>query len=109
MATKREKNVSFLIANQNNSIELVSRPTKVVVKSQSFEAHEINTVIPSMLSAFINDLPRNSHRSLVNIYADATSVYGRTDRYLDAKSFATDLSSVLTSQWGKNWLVTFKT
>lgn len=45
---------------------------------------------------YINDLPKNILRSVVNIYAVDITVYGCFAKYLDDKYLAADLSSDLT-------------
>ena len=60
-------------------------------------------------SCFINDLPSHILNSLVNIYADDTSLYRCTSSDVDDHTAAADLSSDLEQvvQWGKDWFVTF--
>lgn len=58
---------------------------------------------------YINDLPKNTSRSLINIYANYTTVYRCTSKYLDDQCQVADLSSLLTftDQWGKDRLISF--
>lgn len=73
---------------------------KVVVNGQAPESYELKAVVPQGstlgLTQFlfdINDLPRNIVRSLVDIYADDTTLYGCISRNQDKKSLVADLSS----------------
>lgn len=49
-----------------------------------------------------NDLPKNSLRPLVYIYAYYTTIYGRTAQDIDDQNMAADLycDLQLTAQWG---------
>lgn len=86
---------------------------KVVLNHQSSEAHEINAGIhqdallePTLFLLYINDLPKNIFRSLINVYSDDNMMYGCTSKYLDDQCLAADLYSdlTLTVQWGKGSL-----
>lgn len=63
--------------------------------------------VPSFL-LYINNLPENIFRLLVDIYANDTTFYGSTSKDLDDQSFAPDLSSNLAVivQPRRNGLVT---
>lgn len=69
----------------------------IIINGQS--SHEINSGIPkgfllglTLLLLFVNNLSKNILRSLVNISADHTMVYGQTSNYLDDPCLAADLS-----------------
>ncbi|KAI8485267.1 hypothetical protein Bbelb_370140 [Branchiostoma belcheri] len=89
---------------------------KVVVNGQASVSHTINAGVPqgsilgpTLFLIYINDLPDHLVRSFTDIYADDTSVYGRTSRRYNNDSLAADLSADLERnvQWGNQWLVTF--
>lgn len=90
---------------------------KPVVNSQASEAPEITAAIsqgsflsPTLFLFYINNLPKNILRLLVNIYVDDTTFCGCTCQNLDDWSWAADLFSdqVLTAQWWvERWFVTF--
>ena len=95
---------------------LTSRSLKVVVNGQSSDAHPINAGVPqgsllgpTLFLLFINDLPNDIIRSLIDIFADDTTLYGHTSCHVTdeilADSLNTDLNHVV--QWGKKWLVGF--
>lgn len=77
---------------------LSQRSMKVVVNRRSSEADMNNAGVPqgSLLGLThfllcIRDLRRNIHRSLVNLYADYTTVYGCTFKNNDDQNPAADL------------------
>ena len=95
---------------------LSNRSLNVVINGQKSKAHNINAGVPqgsllgpTLFLLFINDLPNHIIKSLVSVYADDTTLYGRTSKIQDEESLATDLSSDLENiqNWGKEWLVTF--
>ena len=95
---------------------LSGRSLQVVINGQSSQAHSINAGVPqgsilgpTLFLLFINDLPNHILNSLVNIYADDTSLYRCTSSDVDDHTAAADLSSDLEQvvQWGKDWFVTF--
>lgn len=70
---------------------------KVIVNVRPIEAFEINAGVPqsalfgnSHFLLYINELPKNILRSLVNIEADDNTVYDCTTKNLDEKSLTTD-------------------
>lgn len=87
----------------------------VAINDQSSEVHKINAGVlhsyligPPSFLLYINDMRKNIIRSLVNIYADGTAVYGYNFKYRDDKSLADDLSSDTNSHrsmMGGDWLV----
>ena len=95
---------------------LSNRSLNVVINGQKSKAHSINAGVPqgsllgpTLFLLFINDLPDHIIKSLVSVYADDTTLYGRTSKIQDEESLAADLSSDLENiqNWGKEWLVTF--
>ncbi|MEL7340328.1 MAG: reverse transcriptase family protein, partial [Bacteroidota bacterium] len=95
---------------------LSGRSLRVVVNGQSSHAHSINAGVPqgsilgpTLFLLFINDLPKHIINSLVDIYADDTTLYRCTSTDVDDVKAASDLSSDLEQivQWGKDWFVTF--
>ena len=89
---------------------------RVVVNGQSCHARSINAGVaqgsilgPTLFLLFINDLPKHIINSLVDIYADDTTLYRCTSTDVDDVKAASDLSSDLEQivQWGKDWFVTF--
>ena len=95
---------------------LSNRSLNVVINGQTSKAHSINAGVPqgsllgpTLFLLFINDLPNHIIRSLVSVYADDTTLYGRTSKDQNDESLASDLSSDLDiiQKWGKEWLVTF--
>ena len=95
---------------------LSNRSLNVVINGQKSKAHNINAGVPqgsllgpTLFLLFINDLPKHIIKSLVSVYADDTTLYGRTSKAHDEESLAADLSSDLENiqNWGNEWLVTF--
>ena len=95
---------------------LSGRSLKVVINGQSSEAHSINAGVPqgsilgpTLFLLFINDLPDHIIESLVDIYADDSTLYQSTSSDADDSTVAKGLSSDLEHvvQWGKRWLVSF--
>ena len=95
---------------------LSGRSLRVVVNGQSSDAHSINAGVPqgsilgpTLFLLFINDLPNHIINSLVDIYADDTTLYRCTSSDVDDPTASADLSSDLEQvvQWGKDWFVTF--
>ncbi len=90
----------------------------VVINGQKSKAHSINAGVPqgsligpTLFMLFINDLSNHIIKSLVSVYADDTTLYGRTSKSKvhDEECLATDISSDLENiqNWDKEWLVTF--
>ena len=95
---------------------LSGRSLKVVINGQSSEAHAINAGVPqgsilgpTLFLLFINDLPNHIIESLVDIYADDSTLYKSTSSDVDDPTVASDISSDLEQvvQWGKRWFVSF--
>ena len=95
---------------------LSGRSLRVVINGQSSQAHLINAGVtqgsilgPTLFLLYINDLPKHIINSLVDIYADDTTVYKNISTDVDDRKVASDLSSDLKQiiQWGKDWFVTF--
>lgn len=62
----------------------------MIGNGKSSEAHKINAGVTqdpllglTLFRFYINDLPKNTLRFLVNIYVDNTSVYGCSSKHLD--------------------------
>ena len=88
----------------------------MVVNGQSSESHSINADVPqgsilgpTLFLLFINDLPNHIIESLVDIYADDSTLYQSTSSVTDDPMVAAGLSSDLEEvvQWGKRWFVSF--
>merc|ERR1711984_21944 len=76
---------------------LSGRSLKVVINGQSSEAHAINAGVPqgsilspTLILLFINDLPNHIIESLVDIYADDSTLYKSTSS--DDPTVASDIS-----------------
>ena len=77
---------------------LSGRLLKVVINGQSSDAHAINTgvpqvSIPTLFLLFINDLPNHIIQSLVDIYANDSTLYKSTPSDVDDTTVASDLFS----------------
>ena len=95
---------------------LSGRSLRVVVNGQSSQSHSINAGVPqgsiigpTLFLLFINDLPNHIINSMVDIYADDTTIYRCTSKNVDDEKVASDLSSDLENvvEWGKTWHVSF--
>ena len=64
---------------------------------------------PTLFLLFINDLPDHILLSLIDIFADDTTVYDTTSKRMNHDTLATALTIDLNNvvEWGKKWLVTF--
>lgn len=81
----------------------------------SLKVHEFNICVPevfllgsTLFLPCIIDLPKSILRSLANIYADGTSDFRWTFKYMGDQSLAADFSSCITLT-GKDCLVSFNT
>ena len=95
---------------------LLGRKMRVVINGQKSEVFETNAGVPqgsvlgpTLFLLFINDLPSSELRSLINIFADDTTLYGSTSKDLSIEGLDDNLTGDLsiTAQWGNRWLVTF--
>ena len=109
---------SYICGNMHAVIKsfLSGRSLKVVINGQSSDAHAINAGVPqgsilgpTLFLLFINDLPNHIIQSLVDIYADDSTLYKSTSSDVDDTAVASDLTSDLEEvvQWGKRWFVSF--
>lgn len=89
---------------------------EVVINGQKSEVHAINAGVPqgsvlgpTLFLIFINDLPDNVLRSIINIFADDTTDYSVTSKHRTHEDLAEDLNADLNMivLWGNQWLVTF--
>ena len=89
---------------------------KVVIDGQSSDTHSLNAGVPqgsvlgpTLFLLFINDLTDQNLKSLIDIFADDTTVYQSVAPRYFHNQLATDLSADLAKvvEWGDRWLVTF--
>lgn len=96
-----------LLSYQVPSIKIVR--WRLMFNGQYSEAHEINVhrgflFGPSFILHYINEHPENILRSLWNIYAESSTIYGCTVKHLDDSSLEAKISSSLAwkAQWWEN-------
>ena len=95
---------------------LSCRKMKVVLDGQSSDLFSLNSGVPqgsvlgpTLFLVYINDLPDQILHSLVDIFADDTTLYSVSSKDLNFRSITSNLNADLSSisDWGKKWLVTF--
>lgn len=87
-----------------------------IVKCQKSDAHKVNVIVPQVsvivpgtFLLYIRHLSRGILRTVVNIYAADTAIFGSISDGHNDQRLASNLSAefALTSQWSKNWFAIF--
>ena len=95
---------------------LRDRSMRVVIDGQSSDTHSLNAGVPqgsvlgpTLFLLFINDLPDQNLKSLIDIFADDTTIYQSAGPRYSHSQLASDLSHDLAKivEWGDRWLITF--
>jgi len=95
---------------------LLGRKMRVVVNGQKSDDIEVNAGVPqgsvpgpTLFLLFINYLPDKVLRSIINILANETTIYGFISKDLNHQGLAYNLTEDMSGivKWGKRWLVSF--